>query len=193
MRSAAQRKRALRRRLATIGTGLAGVALLYALLGGRDEADVEFGEAREQRGYFVTDATLTEMGPDGRPRIVVRARSIEQQLPDQSVELADLALDYLTRDSGKWHVTARNGRMPPDRGSLLLSGEVTITGATDSTGTAVIRTDRLSYDVDSGVVQTAEPVSVNFGRHELSGRGLLVRLNDGTLKLESNVHGRFTP
>jgi LPS export ABC transporter protein LptC len=192
MRPPAKRKRALRRRLAAAGTALAGVALLYLLLSGRGGEDVEFGEAKEQRGYYVTDATLTEMGPDGKPRIVVRASNIEQQLTDQSVELRDLSLDYLTRDAGTWHVTSKSGHMPADRGSLLLSGDVTITG-TEARGTAVIRTDRLEYDIDGGIVQTAEPVSVRFGEHELSGRGLFVRLNEGTLKLESNVHGRFNP
>ena len=60
-------------------------------------------------------------------------------------------------------------------------------------GDAVIRTDQLSYDTGTSVIQTAEPVSVQFGAHHLEGRGLRVVLNDGTLRLESNVHGRFVP
>jgi lipopolysaccharide export system protein LptC len=43
------------------------------------------------------------------------------------------------------------------------------------------------------VIQTADPVSVQFGAHQLEGRGLRVVLNDATLRLESNVHGRFNP
>ena len=42
-------------------------------------------------------------------------------------------------------------------------------------------------------MQTAEPVTVRFGSHELRGRGLRADLNTGTLRLESNVNGRFTP
>jgi LPS export ABC transporter protein LptC len=82
--------------------------------------------------------------------------------------------------------------MPPDHGSLLLSGDVLVTGH-ESRGTAVIRTDNLSYDTNSSVIQTSEPVAVQFGEHHLEGRGLRVVLNDGTLRLESNVHGRFNP
>jgi len=108
------------------------------------------------------------------------------------VLLSDLSLDYRTAASGTWMVTARQGRMPPDRGSLLLSGDVTVRG-TEARGTAVIRTDRLAYNTTSSVIQTADPVSVSFGKHELRGRGLRVVLNDGTLRLESNVHGRFNP
>jgi len=57
----------------------------------------------------------------------------------------------------------------------------------------VIRTDELAYDSTTSVVQTAEPVTLQFGQHRLEGRGLRAALKEGTLKLESNVHGRFTP
>ena len=69
---------------------------------------------------------------------------------------------------------------------------MTITGAADRGG-AVIRTDKVDYDIDDGVVQTAEPVSVRVGAHDLKATGLRAMLNAGTLRLESNVNGRFTP
>jgi LPS export ABC transporter protein LptC len=124
----------------------------------------------------------------------VHARSIEQQLPDQSVSLADLSMDYTTQKLGVWHVTADHGQMPSDRASLQLYGDVRVTGSAERAGgKAVIVTDKLSYDTRANVVQTAEPVAIQFGPHQLHGRGLRVELNDGTLQLESNVNGRFTP
>jgi LPS export ABC transporter protein LptC len=192
MRSAAQRRSVLTQRLTALAASGAGLVLLYGLFVERDESDVEQGPAVAQRGYYVTDATLTEMGPNGRPRVVVHAKTIEQQLNDQSVQLSDLVLDYTTQDFGPWHLTARNGHMPSDRQSLLLTGDVTITGQ-QPRGAAVIRTDHLAYHIDSSVVETADPVAVRFGAHELNARGLRAVLNAGTLKLESNVNGRFTP
>jgi LPS export ABC transporter protein LptC len=192
MRSAHQRARVLTDRLVASAAGIAGLALLYGLVGGWDESDVERPPAAAPRGYFATDATMTEMGANGRPRFIVHAREIEQQLSDQSVLLSDLSLDYLTKDQGTWHVTALNGRMPEDRKSLLLSGDVTITGAADRGG-AIIRTDQVNYGIDDGIVQTAEPVTVRLGAHEINARGLRAMLNAGTLRLESNVHGRFIP
>jgi LPS export ABC transporter protein LptC len=194
MRTVAGRARILTHRLVA-GAGLAaGTALLAGLLGGPDGDDVESGAAPEERGYYLTESTLTEMGPDGRPRIVVRARAIEQQLADDSVKLAGLELDYTTQRTGVWHVTADRGRMPPDRGSLLLAGNVRVTGSGPAAaGQAVILTDQLAYDTRANVIQTAEPVAIHFGAHELRGRGMRVVLNDGTLRLESNVNGRFTP
>jgi LPS export ABC transporter protein LptC len=191
MRSPAQRARVLRQRLLTAAAVLAAIALGYGLLAG-EEDEIEVAAADEDRGYYVTRATLTEFGPDGAPRIVLHAESIEQRLSDQSVLLADLTLDYTTPKSGQWKMTADQGRMPAAATSLLLSGDVQITGE-EARGGAVIRTDQLAYDTTTSVIQTAEPVSVQLGAHRLEGRGLRVVLNDGTLRLESNVNGRFVP
>jgi len=191
MRSAAKR-RVLKRRIVTIASSVAGLALLYGLLSGQEESDAELGNASAQRGYYMNDATLTEMGKDGRPRVIVHAVNIEQQLSDQSVRMSQLELDYHTKESGNWHVTAREGDMPADRKSIQLSGDVAITGV-ESRGEALIRTERLSYDIDDAIVQTEDPVSVRFGPHLLKARGLHAELNAGTLKLESDVNGHFAP
>lgn len=195
MRSPADRARQLTQRAITIAALLAGGAMLFGLLVGRQDDATQAVEPGDERGYYLADATLTELGSDGRPRVVVRARSIEQQLADESVHLAELTLDYSTQQQGRWHVTADRGRMPRDRGSLILAGDVRVTGTATGQGDqpAVILTDELTYDTQANVVQTAAPVAVQFGPHELHGRGLRVGLNEGHLRLESNVNGRFTP
>jgi LPS export ABC transporter protein LptC len=101
-------------------------------------------------------------------------------------------IDYSAPQSGPWQVTANRGRMAPDRITMMLAGDVHVTG-TEAHSPAVIDTDRLSYDTKENLVQTADPVTVRFGAHELRGRGLRADLNAGTLKLESNVNGRFNP
>jgi LPS export ABC transporter protein LptC len=173
-------------------SALAGAVLLFELLAGRGREELAPGDREERRGYYMEDATLTEMGPTGEPRMVVHAANIEQELADDSVLLRDLRLDYVTGDAGLWTVTAQSGRMPPDRKSLLLAGDVTITGR-EPRGSPVIVTDRLTYDTATNYVQTPEFVSIRFGNHVLGGRGLRANLNAGTLRLESNVNGRFTP
>jgi LPS export ABC transporter protein LptC len=192
MRPAVKSPDALKQRLIAAAASVAAFALLYGLLSGRDASDFESGPAEEARGYYLTDATLTEMGQDGRPRVIVHARSIEQQLSDQSVQLADVQLDYTAQQTGQWKVTAERGRMPPDHSAMLLAGDVRVTG-TEERGSAVITTDELEYDTRANFVQTAQPVTVRFGSHELRGRGMRADLNAGTLQLESSVNGRFTP
>ena len=85
--------------------------------------------------------------------------------------------------------------MPSDRTSLQLAGNVRVAGFAGAGGRHArsIVTDELDYDTRANVVQTASPVAIQFGTHQLHGRGLRVALNDGTLRLESNVNGTFTP
>jgi LPS export ABC transporter protein LptC len=192
MRSAAQRARLLTRRLVGLAAILATALIAYGVLVGRKDDDFEQATAEDGRGYYLNHATLTEMGADGTPRIVLRADSIEQRIADDSVLMSDLTVDYKTPDDGLWKVTADRGRMPVDRKSLILSGDVRVTGD-EARGSAVISTDNLTYDTSSSVIQTSDTVTVHIGTQSLQGRGLKVALNDGTLRLESNVHGRFLP
>lgn len=192
MRSARQRARILIGRTVGAAAAAAGVVLVYGMLTGWNDDDVELGEAGAERGYYALDATIIETGKTGRPRFIAHARRVEQQLVDQSVLMEDMTLDYPTADHGTWHVVAPAGRMPADRESVELYGGVTISGA-DAHGDAVIRAERVHYLIDAAIVDTASPVTLTYGRHELRARGLEARLNDGTLRLESDVHGRFTP
>ena len=193
MRSAAGRARLLTQRVVTFAALMAGGALLFGLLAGRDD-ETATETAPDERGYYVSDARLIELGVDGKPRVVVRARSIEQQVADESVRLEDLQLDYTTTREGEWHVTADRGRMASDQTSIQLAGNVRVAGSPESSGArATIVTDELDYDTRASVVQTASPVAIQFGTHQLHGRGLRVALNDGILRLESNVNGTFSP
>lgn len=192
MRPAVRSTEARNQRLIAAAAFVAGFALLYGLLGGRDSNDFETGPADEDRGYYLTDATLTEMGADGKPRIVLHANTAVQQLSDQSVNLDTVQVDYKAQETGPWKVTADRGHLARDQSTVMLEGDVHVTG-TEAGGAAVIDTDRLTYDTKANFVQTAEPVTVRFGVHELRGRGLRADLNAGTLKLESNVNGRFHP
>ena len=174
MRSAADRTRHLIQRIVTMVAVVAGGALLLNLLAGSPDDATESTAAADERGYYLNDARLTELGADGRPRVVVRARSIEQQLADQSVHLAQIE--------------------PSDRESLQLEGNVLVVGTAErGEAKAVIRTDELAYDTRTNVVQTAAAVTVDIGPHQLRGRGMRVGLNQGTLRLESNVNGQFNP
>jgi LPS export ABC transporter protein LptC len=192
MRPAPQRARRLTHRLVIAAAIVAGATLAWQILGGGGDDEIVAAATDEDRGYYLNNTRLTEFGPDGMPRIVLRADFIEQRLSDQSVLLHNLSLDYSTPQAGKWTVTAAQGRLPQSATALLLSGDVRVTGK-EARGVALIRTDQLSYDTTTSVIQTAEPVSVQFGNHNLEARGLRVVLNDGTLRLESNVHGHFAP
>ncbi|HVN41710.1 MAG TPA: LPS export ABC transporter periplasmic protein LptC [Steroidobacteraceae bacterium] len=192
MRPAAQRADQLKRGLLFAAATVAGFALLYGLLRGRENDNGEATQVEETRGYYLDDAVLSEMGEDGAPRIVLHAKTIEQQLSDQSVLMTDLNLDYSAPRSGKWNLTARRGRMLPDRRTLLLNGNVLVTGDRQH-GSAVMNTETVTYDIHDNTLHTAAPVALQFGAHRLNGQGLHADLNSGAVQLESNVYGRFNP
>jgi len=193
MRPPAKRKERLIRRLLAVTAFAAGLVLFYRILVGNGGDDIEASQSPDRRGYYLNDAILTELGVDGRPRTVVRARNIEQQLADQSVLLTGLELDYHSAEAGDWTVTAERGRMPVSRESVQLAGNVTVSGGEKGGPLAIIRTEQLAYQMESSIIQSTDPVTIVFGQHELNGRGLTVNLNAGTLRLESNVNGRFQP
>ncbi len=192
MRPAAQRADTLKHWLVTGAAVAAGMVMLYGLLADRGGDDLDKVTAPQDRGYYLTDAVLREMGPDGKPRVVVRAPAAEQLLSDQSVLMHDPTIDYKGAKTGDWVVTARQGKLAPDQTTLLLSGDVRVTGDT-SHGSPVITGDLISYDTRTGKVNSSEPVHVVFGRHVLNGRGLQADLKSGTMRLESDVNGRFVP
>ena len=160
------------------------------------EADADPQETREWLDAL--DAVIEESSPERATFLLQKLVRVEElQLFCVFSSVAGRygnsgQLDYATAKTGKWHVTAARGSLPVTAKSLLLSGDVRVTGQRPQ-GEAVISTDLLAYDTDTSVVQTAEPVSIQLGPHRLEGRGLYVVLNDGTLRLESDVHGRFVP
>lgn len=177
------------RRISVLLAAVGALLLTWQLFSGSDEDDLEQVGARDERGYYLDRATLTEMGPDGRPKVVIKARLIEQLRDDESIAMHDLAIDYASEGAGPWTMTAQRGRMPADRNSVLLSGDVTLRGRDG----AVVRTDQLNYDTAANLVSTAEEVTIEFGPHRLAARGLRADLNAGSLQLESAINGLFNP
>lgn len=177
------------RRLSVLLGVIGALLLTWQLFSWSDDDEFEQVGARDERGYYLDSATLTEMGPEGQPKVVIKARLIEQLRNDDSIAMHDLEIDYATAGAGPWTMTAKHGHMPADRNSVLLSGDVTLRGRDG----AVVRTDQLTYDTIANRVSTPEAVTIEFGPHRLAAHGLRADLNAGNLQLESAIHGLFNP
>lgn len=172
------------------------VGLLSIFLGRRGVEREAAAPAREplQPGYYMTQARIWEMGPDGRPVYRVEAESIVQNPADLSIVLQDLALNYRADNAQEWSLTAQNGYAPPGSRTIDFSGDVRIVGRPrPAGGPAVIRTERLSVDTQTDVASTRSRVDIEWDRGWLSAVGLRADLNHELLQLESSVHGRFVP
>ena len=63
---------------------VAGGALLLNMLAGSPDDATESAAAADERGYYLNDARLTELGADGRPRVVVRASRSSSSSPTRA-------------------------------------------------------------------------------------------------------------
>lgn len=145
-------------------------------------------------GYSARDAELTETGADGRPLYRLNAQVITQRPTDDSVQLDKVRMTYRAENSSQWALSAEHGTVRENNEHIELAGDVRVVGVVPGTnGLAQILTEKLSFDTRTEVASTREPVTLVWSGRKLHGKGLVASLKDRQVKLESGVHGRFTP
>jgi len=148
----------------------------------------------EEPGYAARDAELIETGADGRPLYRLNAEVIRQQPKDDSAQLDKVRMTYRAENSSQWSLSADHGSVRENNEYIELVGDVRVIGLLPgATDLAQILTERLSFNTQSEVATTDDPVTLVWGHRELHGTGLVASLKDRQVKLESGVHGRFTP
>ena len=145
-------------------------------------------------GYAARDAELIETGEDGRPLYRLNAATIRQHPTNGSVQLDKVRMSYRGEESSQWSLSAERGAIRENNEHIELAGDVRVVGLLSGTGgLAQILTDRLNFDTRTEVASTPDPVTFIWAGRKLEGIGLTANLKDRQVRLESNVHGRFTP
>lgn len=145
-------------------------------------------------GYFLKNATLTDFNALGDPSLKIGAERIDQIGHGNEVVMQNVKVAYQTAGGQQWLMTGDTAHLESGGNIVDMSGNVRIEGAdTARPDRAVIRTDKLSYDVAAGMASTKDDITINFGEHVLSARGLIANLKERTVHLESRVYGRFHP
>jgi len=148
----------------------------------------------EQLGYAARDAELVETGDDGRPLYRLNAATIREYPKDSTVQLDQVQMTYRGENSNQWALSAEHGSVRERDEHIELHGNVRGVGVMSGvTGQAQFLTDRLFYDAKTGIATTPDPVTLRLGSRELTGTGLVANLKERRFRLESKVHGRFTP
>jgi lipopolysaccharide export system protein LptC len=151
------------------------------------------GEAARP-GYFLTGVDLEEFGIDGKLRIGLRSISATEDPASGLVRLSDVAVDYHSPTGRLWHLTADEAHVPPGGRTVEFEGDVRLAGEPgDTTGVAELHTARLALDTVTEIANTRSPVELALGAHRVRALGMRADLKAGTLRLESDVNGRFTP
>jgi LPS export ABC transporter protein LptC len=159
----------------------------------RTAQSIEAGRAALP-GYYLKSAVLTDYDETGAPSIRIQADRIDQIDHGSDVALYNVRLDYQSPSGQAWVMYGDVAHVGSDGKVIEVSGNVRLEGqSTDHAGTALVRTDTLTYDVPEAIASTKSDVRIDFGAHSLTARGLIANLKERTMRLESKVNGRFQP
>jgi LPS export ABC transporter protein LptC len=158
-------------------------------------------------GYAAKDAVVVETGYDGRERYRLNARVIHQRIDSSIIELEGLEMDYhpgaQERVAGetagaagdeKWHLKSDRGQVRANGDDVQLDGNVVVNGQAPGSGDPItLSTDTMRINTPTEFIETDAPVRLRWSGHQLEAVGMRADLKAGTLRLESRVHGTFTP
>jgi len=149
-------------------------------------------ESAEMPGYSARNAQVLETGDDGLPAYTLNARVVGQRANDERVQLDGPHMTFLASDGTTWNITARAGQIQPDGSNVDLFGDVNFDGKV-SDAPVTIGTSIISFDTKTEIARTHAPVTFDSNGGRLGATGLVANLKDGTVRLESKVHGTFPP
>ncbi len=151
-------------------------------------------EDASRPGYFLTGVDLEEFGADGELRIGLQSISATEDPASGVVRLSDVAVDYHAPTGRVWHLTSNEASVPPGGKTVEFEGDVRLAGQPgDDPAAAELHAARLLLDTESEIATTRSPVELAFGEHRMRALGMRADLKSGTLRLEADVNGRFTP
>lgn len=183
-------------RLVVVLAVLALIAGVVFLSGPQHEAVVPSaaGAPLQDPGYSARTARLVQTGADGQPLYTLDAAEIHQQAGQSMVQLSDVQMGFRATGGEQWTARAQHGELGQDTGIVDLDGSVHIAGLLPGTqDPAEISTEHLAYDTRTEVASTQDPVTLTVSGRELHAIGLIARLKEGHVELESAVHGSYLP
>jgi lipopolysaccharide export system protein LptC len=171
-----------------------GVVVGTIMFGGPQSENTAPTVVEEPRdpGYAARDAKLVQTGPDGHPLYTVDAQVIRQLPNDNSIELDEPTLGFYDANGSFWTARGEHGYVGQNTGIVKLSDNVHVNGMPEGQ-TAQITTNHLSFDTNTKVASTQDPVVLAWSGQEIRGRGMRASLNDGRVQLESAVRGIAVP
>lgn len=188
---------------------IAVIATAYYLgRAGRDENAVDTAAALPpDPGYAAKDAVVVETGFDGRERYRLNARVIRQQIDSSVIDLEGLSMDYhpgaQERVAGEaagadrndqWHLESDRGQVRANGDDVQLDGNVVVTGQVPGGGGVIrLATQTVRINTPTEFIQTDAPVKLDWSGHHIDAVGLEADLKRGNLRLESDIHGTFSP
>lgn len=144
-------------------------------------------------GFYMRGARLIGLGEDGEVLYRLSAAFGTQAAEDDPIALSGVTIDYAPAAEVPWHIEGGQAEVTPDRLRIRLFDGVVATSTGNAHSPAVIRSPSLELDTDTQIASTRDEVHVETPEGTLQGVGMTAWLREDRLKLESRVHGTFTP
>ena len=136
-----------------------------------DGADMQLKKIR-----FVEDK-------QGQKTLELEADSVHQYQEQNIMVLEDVKLTFYAKEGRIIHLTAKQGKVYQDSKNVDVSGDVVLT----SSDGYQLKTQSASYRHSEKTVSTQDPVEIEGEQLRLTGKGMLVNVDDKTFKILSDV------
>jgi LPS export ABC transporter protein LptC len=122
---------------------------------------------------------------DGIRRWTLTADSAAHSIRDEATRIENIHMIFYDMDKmGDVVMTARSGEIDSAKGEVVVRGNVVI----DSPQGYSVYSEQLHYLDESRLIRTGEPVRLVSEKMEMTGKGMILNVDDHTLVLLSDVH-----
>lgn len=137
---------------------------------------IEGAEMRLEKIRFVEDK-------HGQKTWELEAQSVQKYQDQNLMVLQDVKLTYYAKEGRTFLITGKQGKVYQDSKNVDLEGDVVLT----SSDGYQLKTNSLTYRNLEKTVSTPDPVEIEGEQVRLTGKGMLVNMEDKTFKIQSQV------
>ena len=142
---------------------------------------------------FIVEGAYSSYGKDGMLESVLRSTQAKHYPNTNKGRLTNPSLELYQDGELRWKTTSELGEFDVNNDTLTLSGDVTVFGETNNGRPLVMTTESVNYANKSSFIHTNKAVQIKSEVSEISAVGMTANIEDRTIKLLSNVKGKYEP
>jgi len=159
------------------------------------------GESERVPDSYGKNMLLQTFAADGNVQYQVQAKSMQQYLADNSINLQAPLITLNNQGSSPWIVTAKDGLIRPGKDSsgsdlrldekvLLLNGAVSVTQNFNRNDYVRLSSEALTVYPDAQTVRTKQAVVVETSAFKTKALGVIIDLASGRIEFPKNAQQR---
>lgn len=172
-----------------LGLAVAVAGTFWLYLDNSDRDMLQTG-ASHLPDLYIDQPHWTLFDPQGRADKHMRAKRLEKWSDEAGARLIEPHLQINDQQQRQWLARARQGRLYPDKASIVLEKQVVLRREPEDSG-LVIKTAQLRIADKGDTVETEAPVELQAGSWHFSSTGLHSSLGRQRLELLGQVQGEL--